>query len=402
MKLSVKDEISAYRSELIALRRDFHQYPEPGFKEYRTSKVVYDYLKTLKFDSVRNVSRTGILACLKGGKSYGKAVMLRVAMDGMPIQEKTGLEYASLNPGMMHAGGKDAQMAVALVVSKILKRHREEFCGNFEVLFQPNEEFGGAKDMIGEKILEDPRPDHALAIHFTSMLDSGVIGLSSGVVLANIKQFRIHLKGESGTTYLPHLSRDTILGAARIIDTMQLMETRFLDPLTRVSIMFGKIQGGTAGNITAGEVIMEGTIRYLGQEDQDLTLSIEQQFTRVVREICETMDLEYDVQFEVGIPSLKNNARMTEKLYQCARLTGWTPEKVVEYRSLMAEDFAEFASRVPSVMTFIGIRNPEKGCIYPNNHAKYNLDEDVLTDAAEYLFRAVRGLLTSDDPGSAG
>ncbi|MBQ9421881.1 MAG: amidohydrolase [Lachnospiraceae bacterium] len=396
MKLSIKEEAHAYSSELIALRREFHEYPELGFREYKTSKTIYDYLKALKADSVRNVSKTGVVGQLKGHKGYGKTVMLRVPMDGMPILEQTGLSFQSKNTGVMHAGGKDAQMAVALVVTKMLKRHRDEFAGTFEVLFQPNEEFGGAADMIADHVLEDPVPDHALAMHFTSMLDVGDIGLSSGVVLANVEQFTVKVSGDAGTTYMPHKSQDTILGAARIVDAMQLMETRFLDPFTRVSVMFGRINGGTAGNITAGEVVMEGTIRYLGRNQKDMAQLIEQRFRQIINEVCSTMGLRSEVQFVRWIGSMRNDPLTTERLYQCARLTGWTAEHVVEHRSLMAEDFSEFAERVPSVLTFFGINNPDKGCVFPNNHARYNLDEDVMVDAAEYFFRSVLELLNEE------
>jgi len=400
MKLPIKEEVEAFSTELTALRRDFHQYPELGYQEYRTSRTIYDYLKTLRFDSVRNISRTGVVAQLKGRSGYGKTVLLRVPIDGMPILERTGLEFASKNPGVMHAGGKDAQMAVALVVSKMLKRHREDFAGTFEVLFQPNEEFGGAAEMIAEHVLEDPVPDHALAMHFTSMLSSGTIGLSSGVVLANIEQFTIRLSGDSGTTYMPHKSQDTILGAARIIEAMQLMETRFLDPFTRVSVMFGKINGGTAGNITAGEVSMEGTIRYLGRDLPDPAVQIEQRFRQIVRSTCEMMGLKHEVQFIRGIKSLRNDPQTTEKLYRCARLTGWNADQIVEHRSLMAEDFSEFAERIPSVMTFFGISDPDRGYGFPNNHSRYDLDEDIMKVAAEYCFRSVLELLKEDDPES--
>ena len=393
MKLSLRDEVNAYRSELIALRREFHRYPEPGYKEFRTSKLIYDYLKSLGFDTVSNVCKTGVVGVLNGRRSYGRTVMLRVSIDGNPIREQTGVEYASLNPGMMHAGGKDAQMAVSLVVAKLLKRHREEFDGRIKLVFQPNEEVGGALDMIGEHLLEDPAPDCALAMHFTSMLGSGTIGLSSGLVLGNIGHFVIHLKGNGGTTYLPHISRDTILGAARIVESMHLLESRFADPFSRISVMFGKIEGGTADNVTPSDLRLEGTVRYLSQEPGDFSVRVEEEFRRIVEESCRLMHLEYDVQFIGGIPSLRNDPEIVGKLYPCARLVCRRPENIADYRSLMSEDFAEIAARIPSVMTFFGVSDPEKGCIYPNNHAKYNIDEDVMTTAAEYFFRAVTELL---------
>ena len=393
MKLTIKDEILAYRSELIALRREFHRFPEPGYKEFRTSKSVYDYLKSIGFDSVRNICKTGVVGTLSGNKNNGRSVMLRVTMDGVPVQERTGLEYASVNPGYMHCGGTDAQMAVALVVSKILSRHRDMFSGRYVAVFQPNGELGGARDMIEDGILEELHPDHCLSMHFTSMLDAGRIGLSSGVVTGSTRQFIIRLKGKSGSSYMPHISKDPILAAARIIDGLQILETRILDPFTTVRIMLGKINGGTARNITPKEVVLEGTIRVLNMDMEDLEHGIETELKEWTGNVCSLMGIDCEVEFLNEVKSIKNDTLTANALRTVAERTYPDLSCVLEHRTLMSDDFSEFSSRVPSVLSFFGITNEAKNCVYPNNHARFNLDEEILTNVSEFFFRSIIDLL---------
>ena len=144
---NIKEEISAYESELIALRRDFHENPELGYREYRTSKIIYDYLKKLNIDVI-NISITGVVGILHGEAGEGKTILIRAGMDASPVEEKTGCIYSSKIDGVMHASGHDGQMAMLMVTAKILSRHRKEIRGNIKFVFQPNEEETGALEMI--------------------------------------------------------------------------------------------------------------------------------------------------------------------------------------------------------------------------------------------------------------
>lgn len=392
---SIKEEVQGYKSELIALRRDFHENPELGYKEFRTSKVIYDYLKSIKFDEVKNIARTGVVGCLYGRMKFGKTVILRANMDALPTVEENDVSYVSKNKGVMHAGGHDAHMAVALVVSKLLKRHKNEFNGCVKLVFQPNEENAGALDMIKEGVLENPKADAALSMNFTQMIDSGKIGLSEGCVLGNTEEFVIKIIGKSGNTYLPNKSIDAALGAAKIIDAIQILETREYDPMYPISIMFGKVYGGTARNIVIDEMILEGTIRFLFPESKENIDDVKAAFERVIKGICDIMNLKYELKFIHSNSSLINNKPVVEILQRVSRITYGSDENIVNFKSLMGEDFAEFGNRIPSVMTFFGINNENKNCVYPNYHPKFNIDEDVLLYAAEYFYRAVMECLRS-------
>ena len=387
--MSLKKEVAAYKSELIALRRDFHKWPEIGFKEFRTSKTVYYYLKKLGVDNVQNVAKTGVVGTIYGKSRVGRTVIFRVNMDGMAITEDTGLSFASQNPGVMHACGHDAHLAVGLVVAKLLKSRKDEFNGCVRLVFQPNEEIAGAIDMINEGILDEPKADCALSLNFTQGLNSGRIGLTSGIVLGNTEEFVIKIKGKSGNTYSRHKSRDAALAAAKIIEAMQVLETREYDPLFPVSIMFGKVHGGNARNVVVSGIVLEGTIRFLFKNGSNTGIeNVKENFERVVKSICDLMKTSYELEFIHSNSVLNNDENIVNVLKRVARLT-YDENNMDDFKSLMGEDFAEFAKRIPSALTFFGINNPEKELIYPNYHPKFDIDEDILCDVTEYCYRAI-------------
>lgn len=385
--LDVRKEVYAFESELLALRRDFHENPELGFKEFRTSKIIYDYLKKLDME-VKNISRTGVVGLLRGSKGAGKTILIRASMDALPIQEKTGVAYSSSAEGVMHASGHDGDMAVALVAAKILARHRDEFKGSIKFVFQPNEEEAGILTMIDDGILETPTVDAAFAIRHWSYLDSGRIGLSPGTVLGITEEFEITVFGKASNTSSPHTGKDAIMCAAKIIDALQFLETREYNPMNPMAIMIGRISGGSARTIISDEVKMGGTIRFLFPDEQDKKEKVISAFKRIVRGVCDTYSMEYRISFIPSNPSLINDKKLVYLMQNSAVKTFGTEYNVDSFHSLMGEDFAEISQRVPSVMTFLGIRNDEKGIVYPYYHPKFNIDEDVMKYGVELQIRA--------------
>ena len=259
-------EIAALEEEVIKLRRDFHMHPELGYEEYRTSKIVYDYLKDLGLE-VKKIAKTGVVGILRG-KEPGKTVMLRADMDALPQKEDTGLPYASVNDGIMHACGHDGHVAMLLVAAKVLANHKDEIKGNIKFVFQPNEEEAGALDMIKEGVLEDPKVDGAFAIHLWTPLKTGEIGLTEGPIMAALEEFELTIFGKAGHTGSPHEAIDPILAAANIVQTIQSIQTREINPLYPIAIMIGKINGGSGRNIIADKVEIGGTIRFLFEDEE--------------------------------------------------------------------------------------------------------------------------------------
>ncbi len=385
--IDVKKEISGFESELIALRRDFHENPELGFKEFRTSKIIYDYLKKLNME-VKNISRTGVVGILNGEKGWGKTILIRASMDALPMQEKTGLPFSSISDGVMHASGHDGDMAVLLVVAKVLSRHRDVFKGNIKFVFQPNEEEAGMLSMIDDGILENPTVDAAFALRHWSAIESGRLGLTAGAVLGTTEEFEITIYGKSGNTSAPNTGKDAIMCAAKIIEALQFLETREYNPMHPMVIMIGQISGGTARTIISDEVKMGGTIRFLFPDEKENKERVVAAFKRVVRGVCETYSMEYKVQFIPSNPSLINDKKLVYLMKSVAANTFGTEFNIDSFTGLMGEDFAEVSHRVPSVMTFLGVHNEEKGNVYPQNHPQFSIDEDVMKYGAELQIRA--------------
>lgn len=385
--IDVKKEISGFESELIALRRDFHENPELGFKEFRTSKIIYDYLKKLNME-VKNISRTGVVGILNGEKGWGKTILIRASMDALPMQEKTGLPFSSISDGVMHASGHDGDMAVLLVVAKVLSRHRDVFKGNIKFVFQPNEEEAGMLSMIDDGILENPTVDAAFALRHWSAIESGRLGLTAGAVLGTTEEFEITIYGKSGNTSALNTGKDAIMCAAKIIEALQFLETREYNPMHPMVIMIGQISGGTARTIISDEVKMGGTIRFLFPDEKENKERVVAAFKRVVRGVCETYSMEYKVQFIPSNPSLINDKKLVYLMKSVAANTFGTEFNIDSFTGLMGEDFAEVSHRVPSVMTFLGVYNEEKGNVYPQNHPQFSIDEDVMKYGAELQIRA--------------
>ena len=194
--------------------------------------------------------------------------------------------------------------------------------------------------------------------------------------------------GKSSNTATPHTGKDAVLGAAKIIDALQVLSTREYDPLWPMSIMVGKITGGTARNIIADRVKLGGTIRFLFPEEKMHQKKVKEAFRRVVAGVCSTLDLQYELQFIPSNPSLINDGRMVALMKKAVEYTYGTTECMEETKSLIGEDFAEISQRVPAVMVFLGIYQPEAGSIYPQYHPKFTIDESVMRYGLELLLRA--------------
>lgn len=387
----IKKDVFELEEELITLRRDFHMHPELGYEEYRTSQIVYDYLNSLGLE-VKKVAKTGVVGLLRG-KQSGKTVMLRADIDALPQNEEAEVSFKSVNKGVMHACGHDGHTAMLLIAAKILCKYKDSINGNVKFVFQPNEEEAGALDMIKEGVLEDPKVDAAFGIHLWTPLKSGVVGLSEGPVMAALEEFELEICGKPGHTGSPHTALDPIIASSNIIQTIQSIQTREIDPLSPITIMIGKINGGTGRNIIAQKVEIGGTIRFLFKNEEVERKALLEKFERVVNGICEAMNVKYDLRFIPSNPSLQNNARMVSYIRNAVTETYGTDENIAEYRCMAGEDFAEFSQRVPSAFYFIGNGNELKETMYPHHHPRFSLDEDTLKYGVEMHVRSTLNYL---------
>ena len=208
--MKISEEVLCLNDELIALRRDFHQHPEIGGQEFRTAEVVEKYLQDLGLETKR-MADTGVVATLYGNRPNGKTILLRADMDALLVEEENEVPYKSVNPGVMHACGHDGHTAMLLVAAKVLCARKDELKGNVKFVFQPNEEVGAAHLMVRDGVLQNPSVDASFGLHLWSPIKSGVIGIKSGSVMAEMYNFKITLVGKDGHTSAPEASIDPII-----------------------------------------------------------------------------------------------------------------------------------------------------------------------------------------------
>ena len=379
--MDIRREIESLREELIGLRRDFHENPELGFQEFRTGRIVADYLESLGLEVQRNVAKTGIVGLLRG-KGPGKTIALRTDMDALPLTEETGVDFASKNQGIMHACGHDGHLAMMLVAAKVLSRMRDEMEGNIKFIFQPNEEDAGAEIMIGKGILENPKVDAAVGMHLWSPIQSGKIGVAKGPLMASSYYFKIIVNGKGGHGGAPHTTISPILAGIDMIKGLQEMVMKEVDALKPTIISFGRVHAGTYPIIIPEKMEIEGSLRCLHPD----TREIQERMREIVQGISKVHRTSYTLEFKCGNDLLYNNDEMTSLAQEVAEEAVGGENMITSDISVMlGEDFAEFSKRVPSTFVFLGIANSHKGTDYPHHHPKFNIDEEVLPLGVEVL-----------------
>jgi len=367
--------------EVVGIRRHFHQHPELSCEEFQTSAYICQKLDEYGISYQRGVAETGIVGLIHGRNPESGCVALRADMDALPIMEENDVDYKSATPGKMHACGHDVHMASLLGAAKILSTLKDQFDGTIKLLFQPSEESypGGAIRMIGEGVLENPKPGYVIAQHVINTLKAGDVGLKAGAYMASTDEVFIKVKGKGGHAATPNQVIDPVLIAAHILVALQQIVSRNADPLVPTVISFGKITGNGRTNVIPDEVRMEGTVRTYSE-------SWRKEVHRRIKEIAVNMAKAFGASCEVrispGYPFLYNDPVLTDKLSQLSsEYLGTDHVKDLEQR-MTAEDFAYFALEVPSCLFRLGIANEQKG-IGSNLHTStFDVDEDCLVTGA--------------------
>ena len=386
--MQISDQIEQSRDELIALRRDFHQHPELGFEEYRTAEVVESYLKALGL-TTRRMAGTGVVAVLDGSRP-GPVLMLRADMDALPVTEENEIDYRSKNPGVMHACGHDAHMAMLLVAAKVLVSNKSAIAGSIKLVFQPNEEIAGALRMIEEGVLDHPKVDAVMGIHVWTPVESGKVGITAGPVMGGLDVFKMTIFGKGGHTGVPEDAVDPVIAAANLIQTVQMIQTREISNLKATIIMFGKISGGTKSNIIPDKIELEGSIRFLYKGGPDSEEQPTQRFQRIAEQVCRTHRCTCEIEIiHENIP-LINNPDMVALARQTASEVFNDENAIIDNITTASEDFSEFSERVPGVFMFLGAGNQKKSTTVSHHNPRFNIDEDVLLNGvAMHVFSAL-------------
>ncbi len=384
--MSIQEAVKSYTDELLALRRDFHAHPELGFQEFRTSRKIEQYLKSLGMEPMK-VSTTGVVALLKGRTDNGPVLLMRADMDALPVEEQTDLPFASEHTGLMHACGHDAHMSMMLTAARILTEMHESFDGTIKFVFQPNEEIAGAQIMVDDGVLENPKVDAAIGIHIWSPLPSGTIGIKSGAVTSSMDVFKVTIKGRGGHTGYPDSAVDPVICAAAVVQQVQTIQTRLVSPMKPIALMFGRIAGGTKNNIIPDTVELEGTIRYLFATRPGSPDNPTDKFKRMVTDICNVYGCTCSFEFNHENDAVVNDPTLTAVAYDVAK--GIVGEmNVVEHASMACEDFAAFGKHVPATFAFIGTANEAVGSNFPHHNPRFTVDEGTLPIGVEFLVEA--------------
>ncbi|MFN8012005.1 MAG: amidohydrolase [Holophagaceae bacterium] len=370
----LKPEAQALKAEVLAWRRDLHAHPELGNREVRTGGLVADLLAREGL-AVRRVAGTGVVGVLKGGRP-GPVVALRADMDALPIQEAVDVPWKSTVPGVMHACGHDAHTAMLLGAAKLLAKHRAELPGTVVFLFQPAEEgapageFGGAKRMIAEGALDDPKVEAVYGLHQRPEGPTGSFGWRSGPLMAGSDTWRLVLHGTMAHGAAPHLGHDAILLAAEAIQALQAIRSRRLDPVKPFVLTVGTIQGGNRHNIVADRVELAGTMRTFQAEVREQAIAL---MHETLKGVCAVHGGSYELTFKDDAnPPVDNDPRLAAAVKPLLAALGRLEDQEV---IMGAEDFAHYQRRVPGFFLFL---NTGKGATGGNHTPTMNLDEAML------------------------
>ena len=370
-------------TQLQDLRRHLHAHPELSGAEHRTAALVAGELRQAGWRVREGVGRTGVVAEL--GPDQGPAIGLRVDMDALPIEERTGLAYASTEPGLMHACGHDIHTAVGVGVALALAPLAPSLPGRVRLLFQPAEETAeGAQWMVEAGAIEGLAALYGL--HVFPSIPVGSIGLRHGALTAAAAELEVEVLGEAGHGARPHQSVDAIWIAARLVGGLQEAISRRLDALQPVVLSFGRIEGGRAFNVIADRVRLLGTLRCL---DTDLYEQLPQWVETTAQDICRAYGGEAIVRFRSISPPVRNDPALTRLLEEVAvAQLGRDQVLLLDHPSLGAEDFAHYLSHLPGCMFRLGVAGPQ-GCA-PLHHGGFDPNEACLPLAVELLATTLR------------
>ena len=391
----VRQEIDEILPGVIADRRHFHEHPELGFHEFETAKIVAERLAALGVEEIKTgIAVTGVTGLIRGtkaGANADKVVLLRADMDALPIDEENDVDYKSQVPHKMHACGHDAHTAMLLGVARILMGMRDQFSGTVKVLFQPAEEGGGgARVMIEQGVLENPKVDYAFGMHMEQGSPLGTISVRPGPAMAAADRFTITLRGRGGHGASPQETIDPIAVGAQIISALQTIVSREVDPIEPAVVTVGALHAGDAANVIPDTAELRGTLRSFNPEVRE---QLKTRVGEVARGVAEAMRAQADYVFSPGYPSTVNDPAMAELVREVA--TGVVGEENVILQALKmgAEDFSYFLEKVPGAFWFVGSRNAEKGLVWGHHHPRFDIDEESMIYGMNVMVNVVLRLL---------
>ncbi len=375
MLTRIQDLAEKLRDRLIEIRRHIHTHPELSAQEHKTAAFVAGVLSSSGVRVTETVGKTGVVAEVQGNGTDARLLAIRTDMDALPIEERTLLEYASREPGIMHACGHDVHTTVGLGTAMILAQLAKELPGNVRLLFQPAEEIAqGASWMIADGAMD--KVSAILSLHVFPSISAGSIGVRYGALTAAADDLEIVIMGESGHGARPHEAIDAIWIASQVITTLQQAISRTQNPLRPVVLSIGQINGGRAPNVIADRVKLLGTVRSLHPETR---ANLPSWITKIVASVCDTYGARYHIDYRPGVPSVQNDLSLSQ-LVQTAAEEAFGSDRVLVLTepSLGAEDFSMYLEHAPGTMFRLGVGYKDRALNYPLHHPLFDVDESAI------------------------
>lgn len=377
--MQLSEQILNMKDDCVRIRRDLHRIPEIGFELHKTHEYVETLLSRCCPDELKTLAETGLKAVFYA-KNASKTIAFRADMDGMRNHEENKLRFRSRSRGVMHGCGHDGHMTILLLLAKWISENRDKLRCNVVLLFQPGEEgWAGARRMINEGALTEPRVDRIYGLHLWPTVPKGKIGIRWDHLMAQTSDFEIKVRGKSAHASTPQMGVDAIVVAAELITMIQSIITRDVDPHQDALLTLGKISGGTAHNVIAEEVVMSGTLRVFSNELFDKLMH---QIKALLKGLELATGASISMQTIVHYPFVANPRPLVEKFYTVLD----SMEDVMLVEPVMAaEDFAEYQQEVEGLFMFLGINGGRGG--EPLHSSRFDFDEDVLLTGTEIFKR---------------
>lgn len=385
----------AIRGQLVEDRRSLHRHPELSGNEHQTALFILTRLTELGWSARTLLDGRAVVADLEGGAGPGHRLLIRADIDALPIQERGDRQYRSEVPGVMHACGHDAHVAIALGVADLLVTLRSQLAGAVRLVFQPAEETaGGADQMIAAGVMEDPEVEAALGLHIWSGEPAGHVGVREGAIFASADEFILEVRGRGGHGALPHQALDPVPIASLAVLGLQTLVSRETSPFESAVITVGRVEGGQAFNVIPESVRLTGTLRTFSAALRDRLL---RRIGEVAAGIAGAFGASAEMVRGAGCPPVVSDPRAVELV---RRATGETPgATLVAVEPLtVGDDVSLFLQRVPGCYFLLGGGNPAAGITAPHHHPEFDLDEACLPVGVEVMTRAALRFCASGLP----
>ena len=377
--MQISEQILNMKDDCVKIRRELHRIPEIGFDLHKTHEYIKPLIEQCKPDELITLAETGFKVVFYA-QGAQRTIAFRADMDGMKNTEENRFRFRSRTRGVMHGCGHDGHMTILLMLAKWVSQNREKLKCNVVLLFQPGEEgWAGARRMINEGALVNPKVDRIYGLHLWPTVPKGKIGIRWENLMAQTSDFIIKIHGKSAHASTPQMGVDAIVVAAELITMIQSVITRDVDPHQDALLTLGKINGGTAHNVIAEEVTMSGTLRVFSNELYDRLMT---QIISLLKGLELATGAGISMETVVHYPYVANPREMVEKFYSVLD----SMDDVVLVEPVMAaEDFAEYQQEIDGMFMFLGINGGRGGA--PLHSSRFDFDEDALLVGAEAFKR---------------